>query len=60
LKTKAYASTVDTMQELWSQIQQFGSEIKSTPGISERLRVSVSVDKNGGYFKHLLYERKNK
>jgi hypothetical protein len=38
-KTKTYATTVSTREELWRQIQQFSSELKNRPGIFERLRL---------------------
>jgi hypothetical protein len=39
---KVCASTVNTAEESWHQIQQSASEISNVLGISERLRVSFS------------------
>jgi hypothetical protein len=42
LKTKVYASTVNTREGLWHRIKQFASEIKNTTGIFECVWVSFS------------------
>jgi hypothetical protein len=60
IKTKVCASAVETIEELWHQIQQFASEIKNTPEISERsilpysLKIKLCVHEHEGHFEHLL------
>jgi hypothetical protein len=59
LKTKICVGTFDTRQDLWRRIQQISGEIKSTPEIFDRLRVSFSraaelcVREHGGNFQYL-------
>jgi hypothetical protein len=65
LKTKVYASKVDTREKLCHQIEQFSNEIKNIPGIFQHLRVPFSrraklcVCEHGGNLEHLLEESKN-
>jgi predicted metal-dependent enzyme (double-stranded beta helix superfamily) len=44
LKSKVYANTVDTREELQHQIQQFASEIKNIPGTFKWLPVSFHTE----------------
>jgi hypothetical protein len=44
MKMKVCGTTVGTGEELWRPIQQFSSEIKNTPRIFERLRVSFNAE----------------
>jgi hypothetical protein len=65
LKTTICASAFDTREELWPRIRQFGTEIKNTPEIFQRVRVYFSsrvelcVREHGGHFEHLLQQSKN-